>query len=86
MSHSPYQPVYAPGPTPNYAPHYAPPPPNNAQGRYGGGFGADTKSPFEGERFKPKKRINDPIFLIVFVLQVSRRGQPNALKWTQARL
>ncbi|OBZ70731.1 Protein PNS1 [Grifola frondosa] len=27
------------------------------------------KSPFEGDRFKPKKRINDPIFLILFIAQ-----------------
>lgn len=30
----------------------------------------DAKSPFEGERFKPKKKINDPIILIFFILQV----------------
>ncbi|GLB37068.1 putative CTL (choline transporter-like) family protein [Lyophyllum shimeji] len=55
------------------APPYPGPTPN-----YGGGYGGyaptpqqpyDQKSPYEGERFKPKKRINDPIFLILFVLQ-----------------
>ncbi|PPQ98607.1 hypothetical protein CVT24_003940 [Panaeolus cyanescens] len=49
-----------PGPTPGYAQQYYPPPQNS----YG-----DIKDPYEGERFKPKKRINDPIFLILFVLQ-----------------
>ena len=30
----------------------------------------DSGVPFDGGRFKPKTRINDPIFLIVFVAQV----------------
>ncbi|KAI0332325.1 DUF580-domain-containing protein [Cubamyces sp. BRFM 1775] len=67
-----YQPVYGapePGPAPVYAPTtYAPPPPQPPYG--GGGYGGDTKSPYEGERFKPKKRINDPIFLILFIAQL----------------
>ncbi|KAF8210279.1 plasma-membrane choline transporter-domain-containing protein [Mycena galopus ATCC 62051] len=51
-----------PGPTPQYAPpQYAPPPTQP--------FYADTKSPYENGRFKPKKRINDPIFLVLFILQ-----------------
>ncbi|KAJ6593905.1 integral to plasma membrane protein [Mycena capillaripes] len=55
-------PAYAPGPTPNYAPQqYAPPP----QPFYEN----DMKSPYENDRFKPKKRINDPIVLVLFVLQ-----------------
>ena len=79
MSYSPhpYKPVGtpAPGPAPYYAENpYAPPQP----GQYGYGHGqgyeqsynGDTKSPYEGERFKPKKRINDPIFLILFIAQV----------------
>jgi len=49
-----------PGPTPNYAqPAYVPPPAPYAA----------TKESYEVERFKPKKRINDPIFLVLFVLQ-----------------
>ncbi|KAF8738077.1 hypothetical protein AX14_012051 [Amanita brunnescens Koide BX004] len=52
-----------PGPTPGYAPtyRYAPTPtqPTN-----------DSKSPYEGDRFRPRKRINDPIFLVVFILQL----------------
>ncbi|KAI0369721.1 DUF580-domain-containing protein [Pilatotrama ljubarskyi] len=66
-----YQPVYgapAPGPAPVYAQSYAPPPPQPAYGQ--GGYGGDYKSPYEGERFKPKKRINDPIFLILFIAQL----------------
>jgi hypothetical protein len=52
-----YQP---PGPTPSYRQHdFAP-----EQQTYNGG---DHKTQV---RFKPKKRINDPVFLIFFVLQV----------------
>lgn len=57
----PYQPVYQPGPAPNYA-QVQPQPPQYAQ--------ADQKSPYEGDRFKPKKRLNDPFFLLFFILQV----------------
>lgn len=50
-----------PGPTPNYGqPTYVPPPPQVYN---------DTKEE-SYERFKPKKKINDPIFLVLFVLQV----------------
>jgi len=62
MSQPPY-----PGPTPNYGENYqqqyAPqgqPPPSE--------YPQYEKSPYENGRFKPKKRINDPIFLILFVL------------------
>lgn len=47
-----------PGPAPNYGQHdytFAP------------DHGGDQKSQV---RFKPKNRINDPVFLIFFVLQV----------------
>ncbi|GBE81179.1 DUF580-domain-containing protein [Sparassis latifolia] len=65
-----YQPVYQPGPTPNYAEtSYAPPPQPPYDQTYGGGGYGDQKSPFEGDRFKPRPRINDPIFLIFFILQ-----------------
>ncbi|TDL26138.1 DUF580-domain-containing protein [Rickenella mellea] len=53
---------------PGYSQPYAPPaqpPPQQAQG-YG-----DYKSPYEGERFKPKKRFKDPIFLVFFILQLA---------------
>jgi hypothetical protein len=60
-----------PGPTPQYGQAQYPPynnyvPP--AQQVYANG---DTKNPYEGDRFRPKKKINDPIFLILFILQVS---------------
>jgi len=59
-----------PGPTPQYGQAQYPPqayvPPT--QQIYGNG---DVKDPYEGDRFKPKKKINDPIFLILFILQVS---------------
>ncbi|KAF9566775.1 DUF580-domain-containing protein [Agrocybe pediades] len=57
-----YQPN--PGPSANYAePYYVPP--NQPLNQY-----SDAKDPYEGGRFKPKKTINDPIFLILFVLQL----------------
>lgn len=34
----------------------------------------DSGAPFDSGRFKPKTRINDPIFLIVFVAQVPYRA------------
>ncbi|KAJ3748726.1 DUF580-domain-containing protein [Lentinula detonsa] len=52
-----------PGPTPNYAePSYSQP-----QANIGGG--GENKQSYEGERFKPKAKINDPFFLVFFVLQ-----------------
>ncbi|KAF8345826.1 plasma-membrane choline transporter-domain-containing protein [Amanita rubescens] len=52
-----------PGPTTGYLQtyRYAPTP---TQPTY------DTKSPFDGDRFRPRKRINDPIFLVLFILQL----------------
>ena len=53
-----------PGPTPNYRqddPTFAP---DHSQAYNGG----DVKT--QEVRFKPKSRINDPVFLIIFVLQV----------------
>jgi hypothetical protein len=57
-----------PGPTPQYANTYAPPsqpypPPSEPY------YDGDNKSPYENNRFKPKKKINDPIFLLLFILQ-----------------
>jgi len=51
-----------PGPNPNYGQPYSPP---EQPILYNG----DSKDPYEGGRFKPKKTINDPIFLILFILQ-----------------
>ena len=50
-----------PGPTPNYRQDDS----TSAPDPYNGG---DVKT--QGVRFKPKNRINDPVFLIIFVLQV----------------
>lgn len=61
-----YQPVYEPGPTPQYGQPAYPQPPGPPPGEYGG----DHKSPYEGDRFRPKKRVNDIFFLIFFILQV----------------
>ncbi|KAG2015548.1 integral to plasma membrane protein [Coprinopsis cinerea AmutBmut pab1-1] len=60
QSQAPY-----PGPTPTYNHAYAPTPP-----AYPPTYGGDVKNPFENDRFKPKKKINDPIFLILFILQL----------------
>lgn len=61
------------GPTayqPGYSEPYAPPtgaPPSQA-----GGYGfSDSKNPYEGGRFKPKTRLNDPLVLVLFIAQVS---------------
>lgn len=60
-------PKYNPGMSQPYAPS-GPPAPYGGEG----GFGSDLdKSPYDGDRFKPKKRFNDPIFLILFIAQVS---------------
>ncbi|KIY62144.1 DUF580-domain-containing protein [Cylindrobasidium torrendii FP15055 ss-10] len=56
----PQQAYPAPGPTPNYAPPVQPPPQQ---------YNTDYKGAAEGERFKPKRRINDPFFLVFFILQ-----------------
>ncbi|KIK67433.1 hypothetical protein GYMLUDRAFT_37557 [Collybiopsis luxurians FD-317 M1] len=49
-----------PGPTPNYVEGSNQPPQEPSQA---------YKQEYEAERFKPKKKINDPFFLIFFVLQ-----------------
>ncbi|KAF7964692.1 hypothetical protein HWV62_4171, partial [Athelia sp. TMB] len=54
------------GPNPGYAPNYAPPPQAPYQQNP---YNGEQKSPYDGDRFKPKKRLNDPIFLVFFVLQ-----------------
>jgi len=53
-----------PGPTQPYAPSYI----HNITGETRSE--GDTKDPYAGDRFKPKKTVNDPIFLIFFILQL----------------
>ncbi|ESK97172.1 integral to plasma membrane protein [Moniliophthora roreri MCA 2997] len=66
QGHDPnYQNAPYPGPTPAYGQSYAPPPAQN----YGGYSGGDVKDPYANDRFKPKKSVNDPIFLVLFILQ-----------------
>lgn len=66
-----YQQVNEAHPNPIYGqPGYYPP--VNIE-PYGQSYNGDVKNPYEGGRFKPKKTINDPIFLILFVLQVRSR-------------
>lgn len=60
-------PKYNPGTSQPYAPS-GPPAPYGGEGGFGSGL---DKSPYDGDRFKPKKRFNDPIFLILFIAQVS---------------
>ncbi|KDQ57627.1 hypothetical protein JAAARDRAFT_130142 [Jaapia argillacea MUCL 33604] len=67
-----YAPVYAPGPSAPYAPNQPPRAYGQGYGNgasYGNAASYGEKSPYEGDRFKPKTRINDPIFLIFFILQ-----------------
>ena len=54
---------YNPGFSQPYAPTNAFPPPQ---------VGAEEKSPYEGGRFTPKKRVKDPIFLALFIAQVCK--------------
>jgi len=58
------------GPVPGYPQNIQPPGPHHASYRAEGSYSVEQKSPYEGDRFKPQKRINDPIFLIFFVLQL----------------
>lgn len=57
--------AYQPGVSEPYAAPSGPPPRNS----YGPDKGA--MDPYEGDRFKPKKRVNDPFVLLLFVAQVS---------------
>ncbi|TRM69781.1 plasma-membrane choline transporter-domain-containing protein [Schizophyllum amplum] len=66
-----------PGPTPQYGQQYGQQPfypqqPNGygQQPAYGQPAYGDYKSPYEGERFKPKKTVNDIFFLIFFIAQL----------------
>lgn len=58
---------YNPGPTPQYA---YPTGPDSSVVGYTGGFKAEGYD--GGQRFEPKKKIRDPIFLVLFVAQVRR--------------
>lgn len=60
------------GPNPGYSSEYAPyssAPQAPLIGPYN-----DVKSPYEGDRFKPKKKLNDPVFFVLFILQVRIRS------------
>lgn len=64
---------------------YAPPPTNGQQGgynangnpEYGNGTGFSDTAPFSqatektGARFKPKSRLNDPIFLVLYIANLA---------------
>lgn len=64
-----YQGAPFPGPTPNYAPQNAfDKPPSDPPVQP---YSSDVKDPYTEGRFKPKKKINDPIFLVLFVATVS---------------
>ena len=56
-------PKYNPGTSQPYA-SSAPPQPPYDEGGY------DYNKAYEGDRFKPKTRLNDPVFLILFIAQV----------------
>ncbi|KAG1771704.1 plasma-membrane choline transporter-domain-containing protein [Suillus occidentalis] len=63
-----YPPFYALGgePKPGHSQPYAQP---NVQPQYDPQSSANQKTPFEDGRFQPKKRVNDILFLILFILQ-----------------
>ena len=65
-------------PSQPYAPPSNPPPPQNGgYAENGGQNGFSDTAPFSqatektGERFRPKKRLNDPIFLVLFIVAVA---------------
>jgi len=65
-----YAPSYTPveaGPVPGFSNPYVLPP---AEQTYPENV-TDNKSPYEGDRFKPKKKVNDPAFVVLFVLQLA---------------
>lgn len=55
-------------PNPGHSAPYAPPPPPQVYKSGGNGYG-NEKDPYANGRFKPEKRVNDIIFLILFVGQ-----------------
>jgi len=59
-----------PGPTPSYSQSYPPTHPFEQHAPFVQSYENDTKIPYNDGRFQPKKRINDPIFLILFILTV----------------
>lgn len=65
-----YQGAPYPGPTPNYPQSYPPTNPYEQNGPLSQVYANDSKTPYDEGRFQPKKRINDPIFLILFILTV----------------
>ncbi|KAJ7581593.1 plasma-membrane choline transporter-domain-containing protein [Mycena floridula] len=67
QSYPPARPSY-PSPTPAYGGSNYMPPQEQQQPLYNTGNNYKN-DPFEGDRFKPKKKINDPVFLVLFVLQ-----------------
>ncbi|KAL4073935.1 plasma-membrane choline transporter-domain-containing protein [Scleroderma yunnanense] len=62
-----YHSLHPPGPSPGYSEPYAQSYPSPFPDQT---FNGDTKSPYEGGRFQPRKRVNDPIFLVLFVVQL----------------
>ncbi|THH08372.1 hypothetical protein EW145_g2751 [Phellinidium pouzarii] len=61
-----YTETYPMNPSQPYAPSGGPPLDPVASG-----YGGDYKSPYEGDRFKPKKSVRDPVFLVLFIAQLA---------------
>lgn len=57
--------AYQPGVSEPYVPPSGPPP------HSGYGPPKGTMDPYEGDRFKPRKRVNDPLVLLLFIAQVN---------------
>ncbi|EIM79183.1 DUF580-domain-containing protein [Stereum hirsutum FP-91666 SS1] len=55
--------AYQPGVSEPYVPPSGPPPPS------GYGPTKETMDPYEGDRFKPRKTVNDPLVLLLFIAQ-----------------
>lgn len=57
--------AYQPGVSEPYVSPSGPPPPS------GYGPTKENMDPYEGDRFKPRKRVNDPLVLLLFIAQVN---------------
>ncbi|KAL9711892.1 pH nine-sensitive protein 1 [Leucoagaricus gongylophorus] len=65
-----YQGIPYPGPTPSYSQSYPSTGASEQNAPFVPSYEDDTKIPYNGGRFQPKKRINDPIFLVLFILTI----------------
>lgn len=78
-----YQGIPYPGPTPSYSQSYPPTGASEQNAPFVPSYEDDTKIPYNGGRFQPKKRINDPIFLVLFILTVCNLHSSDVTQYAQ---